>query len=66
MYVVEMEDDYGHNYVVGVYADIEHAKFAAWCEEAATEHWSYSISWHELNYIDPIKQDQFEEWCDDE
>jgi hypothetical protein len=49
-----------------VYTDNQHAEYAGWVEEAvAPPGLCPRISWFELDYIDPIKQDAFEDFISD-
>jgi hypothetical protein len=68
MYVVEMVNarTLQTEYILGVYTDNQHAEYAGWVEEAvAPPGLCPRISWFELDYIDPIKQDAFEDFIDD-
>lgn len=69
MYVVEMVDKSTgvSAYILGVYTDNEHAQYATWVEEAvAPVELVPRVSYFEANYIDPVKQDQFEDYISDE
>ena len=68
MYVVEMVDKSTSSplYIVGVYTDNEHAQFASWVEEAvAPVSLVPRVSYFEADYIDPVKQDAFEDYIED-
>jgi hypothetical protein len=68
MYVVEMvnESTLQTEYILGIYSDNQHAEYAGWVEEAiAPPNLCPRVSWFELDYIDPIKQDAFEEFISD-
>jgi len=69
MYVVEMVDkNTGVSaYILGVYTDNEHAQYATWVEEAvAPAELVPRVSYFEADYIDPVKQDAFEDYISDE
>lgn len=69
MYVVEMVNasTLQTEYILGVYTDNQHAEYAGWVEEAVAPPGFYPrVSWFELDYIDPVKQDAFEDFIDDE
>ena len=69
MYVVEMVDKStgSSEYILGVYTDNEHARYATWVEEAvAPDSLVPRVSYFEADYIDPIKQDAFEDYISDE
>lgn len=68
MYIVEMLDRSTgiSEYILGVYSDNQHAQYAAWVEEAVCPpEMCPRVSWFELDYIDPVKQDAFEDYIDD-
>ena len=65
MYVVEMvQKSTGQSeYILGVYTDNEHGQFASWVEEAvAPVSLVPRVSYFEADYIDPVKQDAFEDY----
>jgi hypothetical protein len=69
MYVVEMVDKSTGSsaYILGVYTDNEHAQYATWVEEAvAPKELVPRVSYFEADYIDPVKQDAFEDYISDE
>ena len=68
MYIVEMvQKSTGQSeYILGVYTDNEHAQFASWVEEAvAPVSLVPRVSYFEADYIDPVKQDMFEDYIED-
>ena len=68
MYVVEMvQKSTGQSeYILGVYTDNEHARYASWVEEAvAPVSLVPRVSYFEADYIDPVKQDMFEDYIED-
>ena len=68
MYVVEMVDRNtgASEYILGVYTDNEHAQYATWVEEAvAPADLVPRVSYFELDYIDPVKQDMWEDYIED-
>ena len=68
MYVVEMvQKSTGQSeYILGVYTDDKHAEFATWVEEAvASVDLVPRISYFEADYIDPVKQDIWEDYIED-
>jgi hypothetical protein len=68
MYIVEMvQKSTGQSeYILGVYTDNEHAQFASWVEEAvAPVSLVPRVSYFEADYIDPVKQDAFEDYIED-
>lgn len=68
MYVVEMVDKSTgvSAYILGVYTDNEHARYASWVEEAvAPAELVPRVSYFEADYIDPIKIDIWEDYIDD-
>lgn len=68
MYVVEMvQKNTGQSeYILGVYTDNEHASYASWVEEAvAPVSLVPRVSYFEADYIDPVKQDMFEDYIED-
>ena len=69
MYVVEMVNasTLQTEYILGVYTDNQHAEYAGWVEEAVAPPGFYPrVSWFEVDYIDPVKQDAFEDFIDDQ
>lgn len=53
-------------YILGVYTDNEHAEYASWVEEAvAPVELVPRVSYFEADYIDPVKQDMFEDYIED-
>jgi hypothetical protein len=68
MYIVEMvQKNTGQSeYILGVYTDNEHAQYASWVEEAvAPVELVPRVSYFEADYIDPVKQDMFEDYIED-
>jgi len=53
-------------YILGVYTDNEHAQYAGWVEEAVAPADAVPrVSYFETNYIDPVKQDIWEDYIED-
>lgn len=68
MYVVEMVNKSTSEtmYILGVYTDNEHAEYAGWVEEAVAPLDAVPrVSYFEADYIDPVKQDIWEDYIED-